>query len=85
LKLHRAFNKRTGFPHNCNSERDDLAEILPVIVMATVPPLKVVNVYEYSFQATVEVGESTNQREMTTVVNNVSLCPQKEQNLQSRL
>lgn len=29
MKLHSAFNKRTGFSQNCNSERSQLAELLP--------------------------------------------------------
>jgi hypothetical protein len=29
VKLHSSFNKRTGFSQNCNSERGQLAELLP--------------------------------------------------------
>ena len=64
VNLHREFNKGTEFSQNCNSECGQLAELLAVTEMATVPLLRVANMY--SFQATVQVGEYTNHRESAT-------------------
>jgi hypothetical protein len=80
-KLHSAFNKRAVFSQNCNSERGQLAEYCQTVtVMATVLLLTVAKMY--SFQATVEMGESTNHCE-TSVVNKkpfsnsgISVCAQ---------
>ena len=74
MQLRSSFNKRNGFSQNCNSERDQLAELLPNNGCITEcdsgsgryssAPNSVKHVQLSGDSAS---GESTNQREDTTL------------------